>query len=101
MELQLFRIVQEALTNVRKHAHAHHASIEVGPAAPDLLQVVVADDGIGLEPATVSGSAQRPLGLASMRERAESLGGTLQVQSRPGSGARVVVRVPMSEGVRP
>jgi signal transduction histidine kinase len=97
-ELQLFRIVQEALTNVRKHAGARSASISLAQTTQDAFEIVVADDGVGFSP-PASVARARALGVAGMRERAESLGGTLEVESEPGSGARVVVRIPSAGGV--
>ncbi len=91
--LQLFRIVQEALTNVRKHARARHVRVALTMPRADLLQVVIADDGQGFDPASARG--ERSYGLVSMRERAESLGGSFQIESRPGCGTRVTVTVPI------
>jgi signal transduction histidine kinase len=89
-ETQLVRIVQEALTNVRKHAHAQHASVEL--AAPDgHLAVAIVDDGIGFagEP------ADDRFGLRIMRERAGSVGGTVTIRSQPGVGTEVHVSIPL------
>jgi signal transduction histidine kinase len=95
-ELQLFRIVQEALTNIRKHAHAREASISLQAAGTGTVELVVADDGVGFEYASLPVANGGALGLASMRERAQSVGGSLHVQSEPGRGTRVVVRLPMA-----
>lgn len=81
-----FRIVQEALTNVARHAEA--ATVEVRLAfAPDALRLEVADDGRGFGPEAAAG--RRSLGVLGMRERARALGGTLRVQSEPGQGTTV------------
>jgi two-component system, NarL family, sensor histidine kinase DegS len=93
--LQLFRLVQEALTNVRKHAAAHEATITLTANGPDQLRVVIADDGQGLTPGSQRNGKARPLGLTSMRERVEALGGTFQVNSQPGSGTQVTATIPM------
>ena len=96
-ELQLLRIVQEALANVRKHAHAHRVDVCI-TAAADSIETVIVDDGRGFDPESPSrdGQAQLPhFGLATMRERAESVGGTLRVSSAAGAGTRVVVRLPI------
>ncbi len=102
-ELQLLRIVQEALANVRKHAEAKHVEVRI-TSKVSLLEVVVADDGRGF----VAGSRVRPgddttphFGLSTMRERAESVGGTLGVESAPTAGTRVVVRLPVAAPVAP
>lgn len=94
MELQLLRIVQEALSNVRKHAGARLARVALR-RLDDRLVVEVADDGSGFDPeASRPGSAPR-FGLAIMRERAASIGGTIGIHSTPGQGSRVRVDVPL------
>jgi signal transduction histidine kinase len=90
LETTLYRIVQEALTNVAKHAGATRVSVIVR-GHDHVVSVVVEDDGRGFEGA---GRAQG-LGLVSMRERAELLDGTLRVESAPGQGTRVAVEVPV------
>lgn len=95
-ELTLFRIAQEALNNVRKHARATRVitTIELGNGA---VQLVVHDDGIGFKPPTLSEhpAAASKLGLIGMHERARLLGGTLEIESAPGKGTRVLVNVPV------
>jgi two-component system, NarL family, sensor histidine kinase DegS len=99
--LQLFRFVQEALTNVRKHAAAHEVAVTLrsdglGQSGQSgRLQAVIADDGRGFIPDTQRTARARPLGLTSMRERIEALGGTFHVVSRPGSGTRVTATIPV------
>jgi signal transduction histidine kinase len=94
VELQLLRIVQEALSNVRKHAGAHQARVELRRRDGRLL-VEVEDDGIGFDTdASRPGSAPR-FGLAIMRERAASIGGTIGIHSTPGGGSRVRVDLPL------
>jgi two-component system NarL family sensor kinase len=90
-ERELFRIAQEALTNVRKHAHAHEVTVGLKRRG-GTLSLSIADDGRGF---AVRG--RRPLashGLIGMRERARLLGGRLEVRSGAGKGTRVVARVP-------
>jgi signal transduction histidine kinase len=94
-ELQLLRVVQEALANVRKHAQAEHVEVRITPTA-DEVETVIADDGrsfvVGQER---PGDDRMPhFGLSTMRERAESVGGTLDIVSAPSEGTRVVVRLP-------
>ncbi len=93
VEPALFRIIQEALTNVVRHASAQSVtvSIEAGPAT---ASVVVRDDGVGFDPSARAISGRR-LGLTSMRERAQALGGVLGVESTPGAGATVRAEVPL------
>jgi two-component system, NarL family, sensor histidine kinase DegS len=96
---QLLRIIQEALANVRKHAHARSAWIDFTRPEAERLQMVVADNGQGFEPDAVpTDSSRKSFGLASMRERVESLGGELQLDSRPGEGTRVTVSLPLKTG---
>jgi signal transduction histidine kinase len=93
--IQIFRFVQEALTNVRKHAEARQASVTLGSGGQHLLQVIVTDDGRGFVPDSKGGGKPRPLGLTSMRERVEALGGAFNVESQPGSGTRVTATIPL------
>ncbi len=93
--LQVFRLVQEALTNVRKHAGARAASVTLTAEAPDQLRIVVADDGRGFTPGSPPNGKARPLGLTSMRERVEALGGSFRVDSQPGSGTQIVAAIPI------
>ncbi len=89
-EVQLLRIVQEALTNVRKHARAKRVWVRFEPSGDGVL-VEVADDGCGFDPAQ---QPREQFGLQTMRERAESVGGQLCVESAPGKGTRVYVTLP-------
>jgi signal transduction histidine kinase len=89
----LYRIAQEALTNVVKHAHATRASV-ILEAARDALLLIVEDDGIGLDPDR-SSSTVVSLGLSGMRERAALLGGTFSIESPAGRGTTVYVRIPL------
>jgi two-component system sensor histidine kinase DegS len=93
--LQLFRFIQEALTNVRKHASAREVTVTLTSIEPDQLRVVIADDGQGFTPGSQDNGKVRPLGLTSMRERVEALGGVFQVNSRPGSGTQVTATIPI------
>lgn len=92
IEEAAFRIAQESLNNVVKHARAQRASVELW-FDDDLLRVVTADDGVGFNPA--ARARARTMGMVSMRERAEQVGGHLQVDSAPGSGARVTAELPV------
>jgi signal transduction histidine kinase len=85
----LFRILQEALTNVMRHAQAH--TVEITLSLDEFsLAMSISDDGIGFIPALPSGS----FGLVGMRERVLMLGGSLQLVSAPGEGTSLTVRVP-------
>ena len=94
--LELLRLVQEALVNVRRHSGARRASIDLR-AIGDKVRLEVADDGRGFDAETAWGG----VGLSSMRQRAVRLGGSFEVRSEPGEGARVLAEVPASELVPP
>jgi signal transduction histidine kinase len=93
IETQLVRIVQEALTNVRKHANATHVEVRL-TIQGDGLCVTVADDGIGFNGETANRSH---FGLQTMRERAEGVGGDLLITSVCGAGTQVELSVPLLE----
>jgi len=90
--LQLLRIAQEALANVRRHARARHVEVQL-IRVTDHLELIVADDGRGFDPRLLEG--RRSIGLSSMSERARSIGGQLKVATNPGEGTRITVRVPL------
>jgi signal transduction histidine kinase len=93
VENALFRIVQEALTNVAKHAQATQVRLTV-EMEDRTLRLVVADDGIGFDPAHLTESnGSQGWGLLTMTERAEAVGGHCCIESAPGQGARVIVEV--------
>jgi signal transduction histidine kinase len=89
----VFRILQEALTNVVKHAHASRVCISLTYSAAE-LQARVTDDGQGFNTAAVGSASRVPWGLKGMEERASLLGGRLSVASMPGAGTTVEVSVP-------
>lgn len=92
---QITRIVQEALTNVRKHARA--ASVTVSLSGEDgRLVTRIVDDGCGFDLTTVHTDSGARFGLETMRERAESIGGSFDVKSAPGQGTTVALSVPVS-----
>jgi signal transduction histidine kinase len=91
--LQLLRIAQEALTNIRKHAQAQSVDVRLQANGPE-LNLTVTDDGLGFPNALPVEREYRSYGLASMRERAESLGGSLTVATQPSQGTRVTAVVP-------
>ena len=96
VELACFRIAQEALTNVARHAGATRARVEVGfddEAGGRVLLLRVVDDGRGLDPARQGG-----LGMLTMRERAAQLGGSVSVSTRAQGGTEVVARLPVPGG---
>lgn len=90
VETALFRVVQEAVTNVVRHARASRVDVLLEHRG-DRVQVMVEDDGIGFDPDRVQ--SREHFGLLGLRERAEALDGTLTVESEPGAGTTVVVEV--------
>ncbi len=98
VEIQLMRIIQEALSNVRKHASATRVDVRI-EGTPDEVTVEVADDGRGLKAQGGQQSGWPRLGLQTMRERAQAIGGAFEIASRAGSGTTVTVRVPLQNGV--
>ena len=95
VELQLLRIVQEALSNVRKHSGAELAYIELR-REKDMIVAEVRDDGSGFDPEHRELADLPRFGLAIMRERAEGIGGSLQLISKAGEGTRVLAELPLS-----
>jgi signal transduction histidine kinase len=93
--LQVFRFVQEALTNVRKHARARKVTVALTSKETDQLEIVIADDGQGFIPDRKKNGKAGSLGMTSMRERMEALGGTFHVSSQPGSGTDISATIPI------
>ena len=95
-ELAVYRILQETLKNVEKHAHAHQVTVHLTKPGK-FVQLTINDDGIGFDP------AQHPtlrkgiggLGLLGMRERASYVGGTLTVKSVHRAGTEIEIRIPL------
>ncbi len=94
VEAAAYRIIQESLTNLARHAQARRCRIALVHDG-SMLTVTVEDDGVGMQTAEAEhGGASRGLGLISMRERVTQLGGSLSLISRPGQGTRVIARMP-------
>jgi signal transduction histidine kinase len=93
--LQIFRFIQEALNNVRKHASARDVTVTLTSPGLDRLKIVIADDGQGFSPGSQENGKGRRLGMTSMRERIEALGGAFSVNSQPGSGTQVTAIIPL------
>jgi len=92
IETTLYRIAQEALNNIAKHARAGHVEI-ILERRPDHVSLIVEDDGVGFDPGGVDAD-RRGFGLLGMQERAALVGATLQIESAPGEGTTVLVRMP-------
>ncbi len=91
VEIILYRAVQEGLTNIVRHAHARHASVNLERCGPT-LRLLVVDDGVGFTYDATTGN-----GLAGMRERVLMAGGTLSITTQPGGGTRIVIELPIEE----
>lgn len=100
VETALFRAVQEALANITRHSQADAVLIQMS-ADEGGVTVEIEDDGIGFDPERVEAKpgSLRGVGLLGMRERLEIIGGTLQIDSEPGGGTHVVMRVPLGAEV--
>ena len=96
-EVQLIRVIQEALTNVRKHSGATRASVTISED-PEHVMFAVTDNGQGFAQHLVAGDG---FGLSIMRERAESVHGRLRIRSRPGDGTVVQVAIPRHQRITP
>lgn len=90
MELQLFRVIQELLTNTIKHAHASTVNIQFSEEE-DTINVVYEDDGIGFNPSKIG----EGIGMSNMNNRMAKIGGSLTVDSNPGDGTTVILNVPI------
>jgi signal transduction histidine kinase len=90
--LCVFRVVQEALHNALKYSHARAIRVHLGSSAKELT-LTISDDGVGFDANAAMGKG---LGLISIAERLEAVGGTFQIRSQPGAGTALEVRVPLS-----
>jgi len=95
--IAVFRVAQEALTNVVRHAKATRARVEL-VADEDALDLVVADDGHGFDVAAARARPAASVGLFGMAERVALVGGTLEIRSTRAVGTRIEVRIPLREG---
>ncbi len=96
IEVTLYRIFQEALNNVEKHARARHVTIRLGRRG-NLMQMTILDDGLGFDPDPLPARRERTggLGILGMCERAASVGGTLKIRSARSTGTEIEVRTPL------
>jgi signal transduction histidine kinase len=96
VETTVFRVAQEAITNVARHSHARTVGITL-MVADGTVRLQVEDDGVGFNAGVfLHAPDRRRLGIAGMQERVELLGGTLEITSAPEMGTRVVMVVPVS-----
>ncbi|MBL8058745.1 MAG: sensor histidine kinase, partial [Anaerolineales bacterium] len=92
-ETVLYRVIQEALTNIARHAQARHVRVRLARQG-DRLTALVEDDGVGFDPQRLAAPEAPALGVMEMRERAARLGGTVTLASAPGRGTRVEIGLP-------
>ena len=90
LETAIYRVVREALTNIRKHSGADHARVTLDASTSRVL-LTISDDGRGFEPTRANGDH---FGLVTMRERVEAVGGTWRLDTRAGSGTRIEATLP-------
>ena len=95
-EHHLFRIVQEALNNIVKHAHTDHASV-ILRFRDDWISLQISDEGQGFDPNSKP-VGEKHMGLSSMRERVEMMGGTFRLVSHPGKGTQILIDIPHAQG---
>lgn len=97
-EVNLFRVIQETLSNILKHAGASEAKVTL-TRTPTVLRAVVADNGCGFDPSLQEAATpdQRGFGLHEISQRVKMMGGRVDVQSQPGMGTRLTVELPLSE----
>ena len=96
IEVTVYRVIQEALTNISKHAKASKVDINV-EATDEGINALIEDDGVGFEPAKLDPSSKMSLGLTSMQERVELVGGTFHLSSSPQQGTAVKINIPLPE----
>jgi signal transduction histidine kinase len=97
VETAVYRIVQEALTNVVRHARASKVQVEVR-RDDSTVRAVIRDDGQGFDvAATLARRGERGLGLIGMRERVEAMGGKLLIESHPGKGVEISLTIPLEQ----
>jgi signal transduction histidine kinase len=94
VKVQLLRIIQEALSNVRKHAGECDVQIRLG-FSDSQAEVVIEDDGLGFDVGLSNPAGEQKFGLSIMRERAQEVGGSVKVHSALGKGTQIVIRVPL------
>jgi len=95
-ELQVYRIIQEALANIKKHSDACNIRVLINRLPKDGCNVLIEDDGQGIKENEIDAEPGEHIGLSVMKERANAINGELQIESEPGEGTRVLLHVPAS-----
>jgi nitrate/nitrite-specific signal transduction histidine kinase len=96
-QTQIIHIIQEALSNIRKHAKANHAHVQI-TTGDNQIEIIVSDNGKGFDPSRIENDGWPHFGLQTVRERASSIGGALDISSTCGEGTRVALTVPLKQG---
>lgn len=100
LDESMYRIIQESLNNAVKHAHTQNVSIQIEYDTSNMICFSITDDGMGFDPDAIETADSRQgngMGMKTMRERAESLGGSLRIESAPGAGTTIKVLIPLKE----
>jgi signal transduction histidine kinase len=95
IELAVFRIAQESLTNVVRHSNEHQAKVEL-TFEPQSVKICIMDEGVGFAPDETQQSERQHWGILGMSERATQLNGTLEIESTPGAGTQVLAQLPLN-----
>ncbi len=98
-EINLYRVVQECLSNVQKHARARAVKVEITVRGKTSIALRIVDDGAGFDPAL--GEKEGCMGLRGIRERVRNLNGTVEISSHPGAGTRVAIVIPCQKASAP
>jgi signal transduction histidine kinase len=95
----IFYIVEEAINNARKHAHAEHIWVNLRPIDKEMALLEIVDDGVGFDVAAVTRAYDQrgSLGMVNLHERSELVNGVLNIRSAPGKGTRVQIYIPLTE----
>lgn len=103
IETALYRVLQETVTNILKHAHAHYVEIDLDLSQPNVVTARVEDDGRGFDPQCLDTPQHngRGVGIFGMQERVNLVGGTLQIDSAPGEGTEVRITIPLQGHAKP
>jgi len=101
LEMQVLRIIQEALANIRKHSQAHAVRVLVRAEPNNSYMILIEDDGVGIGAPVLDGKPGEHVGLSIMDERARRLGGELSIESEPGEGTRVTLTFRYDETHQP
>jgi len=99
-EFQVYRIIQESLVNIKKHSDACNVRVLINRLSKDGCNVLIEDDGQGIEDLKTDAVPGEHIGLSVMKERADAIDGELQIESEPGEGTRVLLHVPASSHIQ-